>query len=483
MFRILWSSPGRHSFSNRMPGISKAAKPELAQTLDALRAIVGEGSVRRGVEADAVCGIIPEVYVEPVEESQLARVLQYANQAELMVCPRGGGTKLEWGTAPPEVELAVSTARFNRILDYAPGDMTVTVGAGVSVAQLQSTLATHGQRLALDPLWPEHATVGGVIATNDSGALRVRYGGIRDLIIGATVVLADGTIAASGGKVVKNVAGYDLPKLMSGSLGTLGILTRAVFRLHPLPESSQTLTWTFADSERAKNFMLAIADSQVAPSGVQMRTGGMPGDQSMNVDVRSPSIHVDVRVDGIPAGIEAQMQTVRGLAGEIRPAEPEAARSQARLQLAGWGDDPWQVREQLWSGDGPAAVVKLSVLPTQLASVAEFVRDSLGAAGSTSARQLTWKLLMYSTGLGWLRVGLDESQPEECARMAEFLSVLRALLAPTGGSAVLLQAPAELRQKTDVWGDAGSALPLMMRVKQQFDPHGILNRGRFVGGI
>ena len=130
----------------------------------------------------------------------------------------------------------ISSARFSPDPEYAPGDMTVTVGAGVTMAQLQSALAEHGQRLALDGLWPGRATVGGVIATNDSGALRVRYGGVRDLIIGITVVLGDGTIATSGGKVVKNVAGYDLPKLMTGAHGTLGIITRAVFRLHPLPQ-------------------------------------------------------------------------------------------------------------------------------------------------------------------------------------------------------------------------------------------------------
>jgi glycolate dehydrogenase FAD-binding subunit len=440
-----------------MAGISKAAKPELAQMCEALRAIVGEGGVRRGVNADGVCGVFPALCVEPADEAELSRVLQYANDAELMVSPRGGGTKLEWGTAPSGMDLAISTARFNRILDYAPSDMTVTAGAGVSIAQLQSTLATHGQRLALDPLWPQRATVGGVIAANDSGALRVRYGGVRDLMIGATAVLADGTIAASGGKVVKNVAGYDLPKLMAGALGTLGILTRAVFRLHPLPESSQTLTWTFADCEPAKNFILAIADSQTVPSGVQMRTGGFPSGAD-------ESTYVDVRIDGIAAGIEAQMRTVRELARDVRPTEPEA--------------DPWPMREQLWSATseaGSSCILKLSVLPAQLASVAEFVRSSLGNS--------RWKLLMHSTGLGWLRIDFAQDNSAECSRVVEFISVLRALLAPTAGSAVVLRGPSDLREKIDIWGDAVSALSLMVRLKEQFDPRGILNRGRFVGGI
>ncbi len=214
--------------------------------------------------------------------------------------------------------------------------------------------------------------MGGVIATNDSGALRLRYGGIRDLIIGITVVLPDGTIAASGGKVVKNVAGYDLPKLMSGALGTLGIISRAVFRLHPLPEKSHTLSFSFLDRERANDFMLAITDSVVVPTGLQMRTAS------------DGKIEVDVRIDGIAAGVAAQTETVCKLAGEVKSAEP--------------GGDPWQAREELWNSSGAsAAICKLSMLPAQLSSTAEFVREGL-------SQNADWSLLMHSTGLAWLRI-------------------------------------------------------------------------------
>ena len=376
----------------------------------------------------------------------------------MLVSPRGGGTKLDWGTAPRAIDLAISTARFNRILEYAPDDMTVTVGAGVTIAELQSALSAHRQRLALDPLWPERATAGGVVAANDSGALRLRYGGIRDLILGITVVLPDGTIATSGGKVVKNVAGYDLPKLMSGALGTLGIITRAVFRLHPLPHSSQTLTFALSDCESANRFLLAIADSTVVPTGLQMRTGA------------DGTAKVDIRIDGIAAGIAAQTETVLKLAGSVIPPQPEG--------------DPWQARELLWNGQPSrrrlrkplACIVKLSMLPAQLSSTAAFVRTALGEAAE-------WTLLLYSTGLAWLRIDVANRAAADCAPIAEFLTSLRGFLAPTGGSAVLLKAPPALRQKVDVWGDAGSALPLMKRLKEQFDPHAILNRGRFVGGI
>lgn len=442
-----------------MRGLSKSenTKPDAARALDVLRGIVAEGSVRPGVEADAVCGVVPQLYAEPATEDELSRLLRYANESGLLVSARGSGSKLDWGATPEGVDLLISTARFNRILEYAPGDMTVTSGSGVSIAQLQSTLATHGQRLALDPLWPERATVGGIVATNDSGALRLRYGGVRDLIIGITVVLADGTVAASGGKVVKNVAGYDLPKLMTGSLGTLGIIARAVFRLHPLPENSQTLTWRFPNSKRANEFMLAIADSRVLPTGLQLRTSGLrmeaPGE-----------IQVDVRVDGIAAGIAAQFDSVRKLAGDVSCAAPL--------------DDPWQAREQLWHAADSAStlIVKLSVLPNQLAVTAGFVRRELGDAE-------VWRLLMNSTGLAWLRVEMPRLDAEEFERMKKFVASLRAFLALAGGTAVLLQVPSPLRGSVDVWGGVGSALPLMRSLKQQFDPRAILNRARFVGGI
>ncbi len=245
----------------------------------------------------------------------------------------------------------ISAAKLNRILEHAPGDMTVTVEAGVTIAQLQDVLSLHRQRLALDPLWPDQATVGGVIASNDSGALRVRYGSVRDLIIGITVLLSDGTLAKSGGKVVKNVAGYDLPKLMSGALGTLGVITSAVFRLHPMPAESRTLSFLFRTREKANELMLAITDSIVVPTGLQMRTGS------------DGKILVDVRIDGIAAGVVAQSDTVCKLARDIRPADQDG--------------DPWQARERLWSDSASATIFKLSMLPSQLSTTASLCGKNL----------------------------------------------------------------------------------------------------------
>src|SRR5579864_1984802 len=222
---------------------SSAAGTTLEVPWQELRAIVGEPNLKPATPDDAVLGVQPQMVAFPGTEQELAAALKWADQNGLAVVPRGGGTKLDWGNPPVRADLVLSTARLNRILEHAWADMTASVEAGATVQSFQDTLAQHGQRLAMDPLFSEHATIGGLLSTNDSGTLRLRFGSLRDLIIGATIALADGTLASSGGKVVKNVAGYDLPKLITGALGTLGIITRAVFRLHPSPRASRSLTF------------------------------------------------------------------------------------------------------------------------------------------------------------------------------------------------------------------------------------------------
>src|SRR6266481_1239218 len=252
-----------------------ATKSEASGLHSALRykfiALVGNEYVRAATAADAVAGGQPKLVIEPATERELAGILRLSNEAGLAVIPRGGGTKLGWGNSPARADVVLSTARMTEIIEHAWADLTVTVEAGCTVQRLQETLGQHGQRLALDPLWPEKATVGGVLSTNDSGALRLRFGALRDLIIGVTIALPDGTLASSGGKVVKNVAGYDLPKLVTGALGTLGVITRAVFRLHPLPLNIRTFTFVARDWADANRLVLSVQDSKLAHTGLQVR--------------------------------------------------------------------------------------------------------------------------------------------------------------------------------------------------------------------
>jgi len=285
------------------------------------------------------------VAVEPADERETSEILRSANSAGQAVIPTGGGTKLDWGNPPRKADVLLSLRRQNRVIEHAWADLTVTVEAGCTIAELQRTLAEHGQRLAIDPLWPDRATVGGVLSTNDSGALRLGYGSLRDLIIGITLVLADGTIAKSGGKVVKNVAGYDLPKLATGGLGTLGVITRAVFRLHPLPRNTRTLTIAMDDADAMQRVVLSILGAQLAPAAVQVRNG-----------------HVDILLEGTLDGIAAQ-ESVIATFGAVREGSPAV----------------WNAREELW---GERPIVKFTTLPSRIAAAsALFPRFVIQAIG------------------------------------------------------------------------------------------------------
>src|SRR5215472_7971266 len=278
----------------------------ISATLESrFRAPLGAEQIRIATSAEAILGVQPQLVLEPYTELQLADALRLANEASLVVIPRGGGTKLGWGNPPSRADIILSTARLNSVIEHAWADLTVTVEAGCTVQTLQETLAHHGQRLALDPLWPEKATVGGILSTNDSGALRLRFGALRDLIIGVTIALPDGTLASSGGKVVKNVAGYDLPKLVTGALGTLGIITRAVFRLHPLPRNTRSFSIYTACPDDAQKLVLAIQDSKLAHVALQS-----------HFSAESTPI-IDILFEGTEAGLDAQAIQMRGISGTV----------------------------------------------------------------------------------------------------------------------------------------------------------------------
>src|SRR5271163_930778 len=408
------------------------------------RAILPPDSLRTATPADAVSGITPRLVLEPATEQQLAAILRLANDANLAVIPRGGGTKLSWGNPPARADLILSTTRLNKIIEHVWSDLTVTVEAGCTIQKLQQALAQHGQRLALDPLWPEQATIGGVLSTNDSGALRLRFGALRDLIIGVTLALPDGTLASSGGKVVKNVAGYDLPKLVTGALGTLGVITRAVFRLHPLPRNSQTLSISACKLEETQRLLFAIQDSKLAHTSLQARFA----------HDAEPS--VDILFEGTEAGIAAQESQLRALAAEssVQAAPPAV----------------WTASQELWNSCATSAIVKFSVLPASIAKAIE----SIHLAAKT--HQLRWSSVTQATGIGWLRLDGDP----QCIQAA--LTLLRSSFDRDDASLVLLHHPPQL-PPFDTWGAAGDSLPLMRAVKNQFDPKNTLNPGRFLAGI
>jgi glycolate oxidase FAD binding subunit len=410
------------------------------------RAILAPDSLRAATAADAVCGVQPRLVLEPPDEQQLAAVLRLANDAGLAVIPRGSGTKLSWGNPPARADIILSTARLDKIIEHAWADLTVSVEAGCTIQKLQEALAQHGQRLALNPLWPEQATISGILSTNDSGPLRLRFGALRDLIIGVTLALPDGTLASSGGKVVKNVAGYDLPKLVTGALGTLAVITRAVFRLHPLPRNAKTLSISGCTLEDMQRFILRVQDSKLAHTALQAR------------NTQDAESVVDILFEGTEAGIAAQEAQLRELA---RPAQVLEALSAV-----------WNASQELWNSAivARAAVAKITALPASISRTVETVERA------ASSRKTNWKLTIQATGIGWLSL---DAAPEN---LHAVLSDLRFELEHSGGSLVHCHYPPEMSH-LDAWGQPGDALPLMRAVKNQFDPKNTLNPGRFLAGI
>jgi glycolate oxidase FAD binding subunit len=427
-----------------------ATHPQKAVLHTALRhrlmSFLGPEHVHAASAEDAVAGVQPKLVIVPGSEVDLAEAERLISEAGLSIIPRGGGTKLGWGNPPARADVVFSTARLNEITEHTWADLTVSVGAGCTIQMLQETLAQHGQRLALDPLWPAKATVGGALSTNDSGALRLRFGALRDLVIGITLALPDGTLASSGGKVVKNVAGYDLPKLATGAFGTLGIITRAVFRVHPLPRNTRSFSIGTKGAEEARRLIHAIQNSKLAHTALQARLEN------------EAAPLVDILFEGTEVGLDAQETHLKELAetANLIVASPEI----------------WNARQDLWSLAKPEsdAIAKISILP------AEIDKSATAIAKSAKVRQLRWKTVLQGTGIGFLRLEGDS------ANLRLSLQDLREQFESNAGSLVVLHRPAGMAP-LDTWGSAGDALPLMKAVKKQLDPGNTLNPGRFVGGI
>jgi glycolate oxidase FAD binding subunit len=407
-------------------------------------------AARDATAADAVLGAAPRLVFEPTSRGQCADAFACARDHRWSLAPVGGRTELGLGACPTRLDAVVSARRLNRIIEQCPPDQVVSVEAGITLAALQGALSEHGQRLACDPPLPDQATIGGLLATNGFGPLRTRFGSLRDLVIGVGIVRADGSFARGGGKVVKNVAGFDLPKLMVGSLGTLGMIVSATFRVHPLPEAQKTVRIRSLDARRVVTLVRRMRDQQLEPAAVV---------------ALGPYADRDVLVsfEGFGAGVRDQCDAVVGLAAELDRTPETLTTVEA---VAAW-DDHAATRTR---GN---ARVKVAVLPTSLPSVAADVLPPL--IGVLSLGATVW----YPTlGLGFVTGDVGDGEV-----FARAVGEARAAMARLGGSLVVHELPAEMRADVDVWGPPPTAFPLMKRVKDRFDPDGRLNPGRFVGGL
>ena len=411
-----------------------------------LEAIVGREYIWPASIRDAIDGLEPAKVIAPANTQQIAEILRYCNAAGLAIIPRGGGTKLGWGNRPQKADLILSTERLDKVVEHAWGDMTTTVEAGCTIANLQQVLQEHGQRLAADPLWPESGTVGGFLATADNGTFALRYGGVRDLVLGVEIALPDGNLVKAGGKVVKNVAGYDLCKLMIGSFGTLGVITRAVFRLHPLAVATATYTTLLSRATEATKLLLAILDSQLVHTGLQVRAD------------HPDQIAIDIRFEGIPESLQDQYSKLAQVSGGV-----------PFVQCAG---AVWRAREKMFSEANDAVVCKCSVLPSQIGPLCESIFQQAQAAAVTSTT--------VGQATGVVQVRLDAPTP---AFLLEALAGLRGEVDRFDGTLVVQQCPLSLKEALDVWGALNDGFVLMQQIKGKYDPVRTLNPGRFVGAI
>jgi glycolate oxidase FAD binding subunit len=433
---------------------------------DKLRRIVGAPHVLTGVDCSPylVEGRAPEAVAFPGTKGEVAAVVMLAGEAGVPVIPWGGGTKMAIGSPPGRVGLVLGLRRLDRILEHEPGDLTVTVEAGVTLDILQAELGKRGQWLSLDPAASERATVGGILASDASGPRRHLYGTARDLVIGLTVVAADGSVVRGGGKVVKNVAGYDLPKLYIGSFGTLGVLVEATFKLRPRPDVDRLVIARFDRLEDAGRGARAVLGADVIPSALELVDG-----EALRRLGHGGGAGLLIGLDGIAEQVEWEAAELGRLLGPFGLGETTVLDGAAR-------DEAWHGLARLGrpGHDHLAAVMKWAVLPTQAADLMETAAAAAPRHGLTAA-------LTAHAGVG-IVTGILSGGTDTSAVVAT-LTEWRAMVNGAGGHALVEWAPLAVKERVAVWDAAGPALRLMKGLKERLDPHAILNPGRFVGDI
>jgi glycolate oxidase FAD binding subunit len=398
-------------------------------------------------------GIQPALVCSPAAAEQIAAALRVCLEAEAAVVPWGGGTAMGIGNPPRRVDVALTMGRINYLVEHDDANLTATVGAGMPLADVQEIAARRQQFVPIDPPHPARATVGGIVAANLNGSRRSCYGSVRDLVIGMKVALASGELIKAGGKVVKNVAGYDMCKLFVGSLGTLGILTEVTLRMAPIPETSATVIAAGA-LPKVLQLVDGLSRSPLLPAAIALMN-------SRARDGERADWQVAVRCEGFAETVTRHLADSQGLSRQLGLGV-EILRDNADGQL--WDrirDFPLSTRRVVYRVTVPRA------------SVAESVRAIQDGNGSESQPAILSDPL---TGTSWI------AEPERQTSPRRFVDLL-SLALRCGGHAVMFAAPAAAKENIDVWGAPPPTLALMRAIKNQFDPKAVLNPGRFVGGI
>ena len=419
---------------------------------DELQRIVGESGILPDAQIAnyTIDGLTPKAVVLPASVWEIQDVLRFAAAQHLSVIPAGSGSKLQSGNPPEKVDIVLAMTRINEVVEYEPADLTVTVEAGIQLTALQEKLADNGQFLPLNPPYASRCTLGGIVAANASGSLRLRYGTARNLVLGLRVVHASGTVVKSGGKVVKNVAGYDVNKLYIGSFGTLGILTEMTLKLSPIPARQALLTAQFQDMQAAAKTGLSIVGSQTLPDFVNLLVNSEHAGPTLVAGFGGDAETVTWQLE--------QARRIMELNGAIGVKEVEGESFQ-KLNDA--------IRAFAESeNESRTVIVQVNLKRTDIAEFAENVLTN-------NAEMLA----LLGSGVLYLKM-------EQVEGLADTLAALRERVVAAHGSLIIESAPPELKQQLDVWGPvAPRARNLMQQLKARFDEGNLLNPGRFVSGI
>ncbi|MCZ6751294.1 MAG: FAD-binding oxidoreductase [Acidobacteria bacterium] len=421
-------------------------------------------------------GPLPQAVVHPPGPEQVVEVIKLACAERLKVSPAGALTKQRMGGVSRQIDLVLSLDRLNRVTDYEPADLTVTVQAGLPIRGLDAALRAQGQMLPFDAPFAAEATVGGVLATNGSGARRLRYGTSRDMLLGVRFVTAEGKLVKSGGKVVKNVAGYDMGKMLLGSFGTLGVITEVTFKVFPVLPCSMTLLLGFPTAPQALQARHRILNSPFAPQALDMvdaAAGALAGEPVLS----AAPFTLLVAMAGPEPAIE---RACRELPSLLRPDGWEK-----HSELTGDAEQNlWKKIQELTPAvlraHPEAAVVKASVLLSRIGDLLEQARQAASRNGLTLAT-----LARAGTGVVYCYL-LPQPKTNGVSQAERTAKACEALLSETdrlGGRAVVEWAPPAAKEMTNLWGPLRDDFPVMQRLKEQFDPQAILNPGRFYGGI
>ena len=444
----------------------------LERLATALQSVVGEEHLLTDTAAApyAVDDVLPSLVAIPEDETQVADVLRLTDEHDATVFPRGGGSRVRLGATPERVDVVLSVERLRRQLAYEPGDMTTTVQAGMPLGELQGVLGTQSQFVALDPPATAATTIGGVLATNASGPRRLLYGTARDAVLGISVATADGTRTKAGGRVVKNVSGYDLTKLYIGSLGTLGVVLELTFKVHPLPPGEETLGIACAGHADILPVLNALLRLPLRLSSLELLNAAALAalQASSGVAVPTSPYFFLARIEGDAAVIATQKQRLAEALRELSLSAPAATLD-------------WQPEEQrrLWSSLAAQAfgsdlvTAKVGLRITDLA-----VFYAVIEALSTDP---PW-LLHAHAGNGIVSVQIPTSGVNEEALLTQ-IQALDACVTRLNGHRVLERAPVAVKRRCEVWGPVGDNFAVMQALKASYDPRCRLNPGRFIGGL